>query len=249
MTHLPRRYKRLLFLSILILTLSGCGISRHATLPQISTQPVVREFEQPAGARTDSLMEKYGNNKIFADEFIAPALIALSYYPELKDVHIEFKYSREATTMAARPAPFSLLFSERKYLILINDRSDFEGILLEDVPFNAQIGIIGHELAHIADYQNHNLWGIAGIYFRYLDYNRRALFEKEIDKATIARGLGWQLYDWATYSILTNNGSSDDYRKFKQETYMHPERIEQVISYISKYGATGSSIPHSVASE
>lgn len=248
MIHLYRHNKGLIFLSIILFTLAGCGISRHATLPKISTQPVVREFEQPAGAQADSLMEKYGNNKIFADEFVEPALIALSYYPELKDVHIEFKYSGEATTMAVRPDPFSLI-SERKYLIFINNKKNFEGILLEDVPFNAQIGIIGHELAHIVDYQNHNLWGIAGIYFRYLDKNRRALFEKEIDKATIARGLGWQLYDWALYSTLTNNNSSDAYRRFKQETYMHPERIKQVISYISKYGDANSSIPQSVASE
>src|SRR6056297_1764443 len=115
MIHLSRRHKSLLLISILILTLSGCGISRHARLPQISTQPVVREFKQPAGAQADSLMEKYGKNKIIADEFVEPALIALSYYPELKDVHIEFKYSREATTMAARPDPLSLI-SERKYL-------------------------------------------------------------------------------------------------------------------------------------
>jgi len=209
---------------------------------------VVREFKQPAGAQADSLMEKYGKNKIIADEFVEPALIALSYYPELKDVHIEFKYSREATTMAARPDPLSLI-SERKYLVLINNKKNFEGILLEEVPFNAQIGIIGHELAHIVDYQNHNLWGIAGIYFRYLDKNRRALFEKEIDKATIARGLGWQLYDWAIYSTMTNNYSSKAYRKFKWETYMHPQRIKQVISYISKYKDASSSASHSVTSE
>jgi len=236
MTHLPRRYKRLLFLSILILTLSGCGISRHARLPQISTQPEVREFEQPAGAQVDSLMEKYGNNKIFADEFIAPALIALSYYPELKDVEIEFKYSREATTMAARPVPFSM-FSERKYVVLINNKKNFDGIRLENVPFNAQIGVIGHELAHIVDYDNYNLWGILGIYFRYSDHKRKPLYEQEIDKATIERGLGWQLYDWATYSMFADDDATDDYKLFKRNTYMHPDRIEQIISFISKYGS------------
>jgi len=248
MIHLSRRHKSLVLIAILLLTLSGCGISRHATLPEISTQPVVREFEQPGRSQVDSLMGIYGHNKKFVDEFIEPALIALSYYPELKDVHIEFKYSGEATTMAARPDPFSL-FSERKYLVLINNKKNFEGILLEEVPFNAQIGIIGHELAHIADYDNHNVWGIAGIYLRYLDNKRRVLFEKETDKATIERGLGWQLYDWTTYSTMANNNSSDAYRKFKQETYMHPERIKQVISYIAKYGDANSSIPQSVASE
>lgn len=248
MIHLPRRHKSLLFLSILVLTLSGCGISRNATLPQISRQPVVREFERPAGAQADSLLKKYGKNKTFVDAFMAPALIALSYYPELKDVPIEFKYSGEATTMAARPDPLSLI-TGRKYLVLINNRKNFEGILLEDVPLNAQVGIIGHELAHIVDYQNHNIWGIAGIYFRYLDKKRRALFEKEIDKATIARGLGWQLYDWASCSTVANDYSSKAYRKFKRETYMRPKQIKQVISHISKYKSASPPFPNSVASD
>ena len=223
-----------MFLFIILFTLAGCGISRHATLPQISGQPVVREFERLSGSQVDSLKEIYGNNKIFVDEYIEPALIALSYYPELKDVEIEFKYSAEATTMAARPVPLSL-FSDRKYIVLINDKKNFEGILLEDVPFNAQIGIIGHELAHIADYNNHNFLGVLGIYLRYSDNKRQPLFEKEIDRATIERGLGWQLYDWATYSMLANNRLSDNYREFKHKTYMQPDRIKQVIIFISKY--------------
>lgn len=231
-----RHYKALIVLSVLIFTLSGCGIRRHAILPQISNQPIVREFERPGESQVDSLMEIYGTNKVFVDEYIEPALIALSYYPELKDVRIEFKYSEEATTMAARPAPFSL-FSNRKYVILINKKKNFKGIYLENVPFNAQIGIIGHELTHVVDYQKHNFWGVLGIYFRYSNNKRKPLFEKEIDRATIERGLGWQLYDWATYSMRTDNGATENYREFKHTTYMQPEEIKQVISYLSKYGS------------
>jgi len=215
---------------------SGCGIRPHATLPYIPDQPVVREFGHLDRHQADSLLEIYGKEKIFVDEYIEPALIALSYYPELKDVEIEFKYSREATTMAARPVPFSM-FSERKYVVLINNKKNFDGIRLENVPFNAQIGVIGHELAHIVDYDNYNLWGILGIYFRYSDHKRKPLYEQEIDKATIERGLGWQLYDWATYSMFADDDATDDYKLFKRNTYMHPDRIEQIISFISKYGS------------
>jgi len=233
--YIYRKTKAFLFLAVLIFTLSGCGIRPHATLPQISNQSVVRKFERLNRHQVDSLMEIYGKNKIFVDEFIEPALIALSYYPELKDVKIKFKYSKEATTMAARPVPFSL-FSERRYVVLINNRKNFKGILLENVPFNAQIGVIGHELAHIVDYNNYNLWGLLRIYFRYSDYKRKPLYEKEIDKATIERGLGWQLYDWATYSMFADDYASDDYKLFKRNTYMHTDRIEQIISFMSKYG-------------
>jgi len=60
--------------------------------------------------------------------------------------------------------------SDREYVININNKSEFEGILLKNVPFNAQIGIIGHEIGHIVDYENRNFWGIIG---RAIDYRVR----------------------------------------------------------------------------
>lgn len=236
-----RHHKVLIFLLVTVVAISSCGIHRHATLPLVSNHSFVREFERPSRAQVDSLREIYGNNKVFVEELIAPALIALSYYPDLKDIKIEFKYSKEATTMAARPVPLSL-FSKRKYVVFINNDENFKGIHLKDVPFNAQIGIIGHELAHIVDYNNHNFWGIMGICFRHLDGKRKPLFEKEIDRATIVRGLGWQLFDWASYSMLTNNNAVSDYIDFKRHTYMQPGEIKQVMSFLSQYGhVTGTS--------
>lgn len=185
----------------------------------------------------DSLRSIYGDNKVFAEDFLEATLIALSHYPELKNTRIVFKLSAESTTMAARPIPLSL-FGKTKYAVLINNKKDFDGILLKDVPFNAQIGVIGHELAHIADYQNKNLWGIMSVLFRFTDGRRKPLFEKEIDRATIERGLGWQLYDWAVFSMYTNPYASEEYKEFKKKTYMQPDEIEKTIKFFSKYGDT-----------
>ena len=118
---------------------------------------------------------------------------------------------------------------------MINNQSDFKGIILRDVPFNAQIGIIAHELSHIIDYESRNFWGILGITFRFLDKKRKPLFEKEIDRITIERGLGWQLYDWAMFSMYESDKATEDYKAFKKKNYMTPEEIEYLISCYCKY--------------
>ena len=41
---------------------------------------------------SDSLYQSYGSNKKFVKEFELQSLIALSYYPELKNVPITFEY-------------------------------------------------------------------------------------------------------------------------------------------------------------
>ncbi len=214
--------------------MAGCGVSRLAQLPDVTGNEIYRNYPPLDKEQVDSLLVLYGSNKVFVDEFLEPTLIALSYYPELKSTKIEFKYSKEATTMAARPKPSSM-FWRRNYLVVINNREEFEGIHLEDVPFNAQIGIIGHELAHIADYQNHNFIGVMGILFRYSSKKRKPLFEKEIDRSTIDRGLGWQLYDWAQYSFSTQNGATDEYREFKRKHYLSAEQIEKYIIFYARY--------------
>ncbi len=211
-------------------------MARNATLAQGAPNLLYRTYPPLEGSSRDSLLAIYGANKIFVEEYLDPTLIALSHYPELRETPIEFKFSREATTMAARPQPLSMLLS-RRYVVVINNKEEFEGVRLSDVPYNAQIGIIGHELAHIADYENHNLFGVVGILFRYSSKARKPLFEKEIDRATIDRGLGWQLYDWAAFALDSDNGTSEEYRQFKRKHYLTPDQIEQQIRFYGRYGS------------
>lgn len=230
---------RNLYILILLLIYS-CGVKRGAYLHLPANNLVLREIPHLAERQIDSLSGIYCNKKIFVDEYLEPILIALSYFPELKDIPITFKYSKEATTMAARPIPITV-FGKTRYQILINNQPDFKGILLSDVPFNAQIGIIAHELSHIIDYESRNFWGIVGITFRFLDNKRKPLFEKEIDRATIERGLGWQLYDWAMFSMYESDKATEEYKTFKRETYMTPEEIKYLISCYSKYSISSNS--------
>ena len=229
--------KIILFLFATLL-LSSCGVRRAATLPQFSVNPIVREFQPLSETQKDSLLAIYGTNKTFVDKYLNATLIALSYFPELRYTHIEFRYSHERTTMAARPVPMSVFRRTTRYRIFINSNYNFEGIILRDIPFNAKVGLIAHELEHIADYERKNFFGIIGIAFRWMDPVRRVLFEKEIDRALVLRGLGWQLYDWATYSMFESERATEAYRQFKRDNYKNPEEIRQLIYFLSRYSHT-----------
>lgn len=222
----------LLLLTLLLLT--SCGFTRFAALPSIGGNTSHRTLSALDSTAADSLLALYGNNKTIPGEYLHQALLALSYYPELKDTRIEFRYSDEKTTMAARPVIGSL-FCKRRYLVLINNDPDFDGIPLDKVPFNAQVGVIGHELAHIADYESRNLWGILEVLFSYAGPRHKPHFERTTDKETIIRGLGWQLYDWAVYSMEDNPYATEAYKDFKRRHYMSPDEILAYIGSLSTY--------------
>ncbi len=221
-------YHRLLLTLAIATIATSCGAYHIASYSAENQVTIKRQFSELSSNEVDSLVALYGENKHFIDEYLQPTLIALSHFPELKNTHIEFKYSKEATTMAARPKPLSMLW-RRRYIVAINNREDFEGIPLSSVPFNAQIGIIGHELSHIADYQANNLFSVTSILLRYANKKQRAQFEKEVDRATIERGLGWQLYDWAQEARFLSDEASDEYKEFKRANYMQPNEIEHYI--------------------
>ena len=177
----------------------------------------------------------FGKNKTIPKEFEVQTFIALSYYPELKDSHIEFIRTNIKTTMACRPTTRSLIRRyNREYTITIDNDDEREGVILDDVPFNAQIGIIGHELAHIIDYENKGTGGIAKLGINYATGNYPPELEKSIDKLTIQRGLGWQLFDWADF-VLNKSKASKEYKEFKRKSYLTPEEIKKQIENDRQY--------------
>lgn len=178
---------------------------------------------------------RFGKGKIIPKQFEKQILTALSFYPELKDCNIEFIRSNIKTTMACRPSTGSLLKRyNRDYIITIDSDSEGQGIVLENVPFNAQIGVIGHELAHIVDYEHRTATSIAKLGLDYAKGDYPPSYEKEIDKLTIKKGLGWQLYDWSDY-VLNQSKASKEYKEFKRKSYLTPEEIRKELLLDSQY--------------
>ena len=178
-------------------------------------------------SRKNEIKNTFAKNKILPGSFEIQTLIALSQYPELKNTQIVFKEKRIATTMVTRPKP-NFIFKNKKnreYVIYINNSTKrVKGVLLDTVPFNAQVGIIGHELAHIVDYSDKSTFTIFGNGIAYMFSKWRQKFEFSIDKIAIQHGFVWQLYDFSDF-ILNKSFASEKYKKYKHKHYMTPNQI------------------------
>lgn len=174
----------------------------------------------------DSSLE---NNKIFVDDYKTQCLKALSFYPELKNVNIEFRQAEIGTTLAARPMISSFFNTEyeRKYEVIFNNADDCE-VPFSDLPEEGQVGILGHELAHILDYETKSFGQLLVTGCFYINAHSIRNYEREIDRVTVERGLGEKLHD-AYHYILEESQASIKYKEFKKFTYLEPHEIlEQV---------------------
>lgn len=140
---------------------------------------------------------------------------------------IVIRESSISTTLNARPVVRSLFGkrNQRKYVIRINNRADFNGVKLSEVPSDAQIGLWYHEMMHIKDYQSKSLLGLTKRGLQYLSVNGKRIFEHEIDRMVIQNGYGNYLYQWSHFSMVSSN-ASDEYKSFKSSIYLTPQQIQ-----------------------
>jgi hypothetical protein len=195
------------------------------------------EREEPAATLEDSVnLEYFAQNKIIPDEIREVTLIALSHYPELEDVEIEFELldNIRGSVMQAQPKFGSLLFNSknnRKYRVKISRHleMDDEWLPIEEVPDNVLLGWIGHELGHVMDYLDRSRMGMIVFGARYVTSNSFVTkAEIAADSYAVAVGLGNNLVDTKNY-ILSNERLPEDYRNKIRELYMSPGEIMTLV--------------------
>ena len=182
----------------------------------------------------------FGKNKSFDSIYQKQILTALSFFPELKNINIEFKLKNTNTPLSSRPTFFGFfqLAKKRRYVITISEQTNkkLEPILFKNLSFNAQIGVLGHELSHISDYTNKDFSEISNIFWIEI-FSKKEVdkFENKTDHICINHGLGYQLYDWSSY--VRNNLKIEYWRGadnlkciIKRERYLNPETIRNIIN-------------------
>ena len=188
------------------------------------------------------LMYEFGKNKQLPQGYEMQALQALSYYPELKDIEIHFLIQPAWIPLSSRPHPWRLLLSWKKriYLVVISSKTvDFmEPILLKNLPYNAQVGVLGHELAHTVHYLDKSGPSLAWTAGSYLNSSFRRKFERDTDKRAIAHGLAYQLYDFAVFvrQQFEKLEEVPSGMEEAEDSYLSPEEILEEMKQYDFYG-------------
>lgn len=161
--------------------------------------------------------------------------IALSYFPELNGIPIEFKFknSIKKSVMLAQPTWSGLLKSrsKRSYVILISKKFKISGEEFKtvNVPKDVLIGWIGHELGHVMDYQqrgNLNLMGFGIRYVMLKEFVKKA--ERAADSFAVSRGMSD--YILKTKRFILNHANIDNtYKDRIKQYYLSPDEIMEMV--------------------
>jgi hypothetical protein len=172
-------------------------------------------------------------NKTIPEEIYAQVAEALSYFPKLDDVHITFQYKEriKGSVMQAQPKLLSLFLNsreKRKYSIKMSRALVYQDgtvLPIEEIPHEALVGWIGHELGHIMDYIDRSSSNMMMFGAKYI-LNKKHIMSAELaaDGFAINCGMGHFILANKNF-ILENEGFEDSYKDKIRNFYMSPLQI------------------------
>ena len=154
---------------------------------------------------------------------------ALSYYPALQDVPIQFRLKENVrgSLMQAQPHLKSFLYGRKGYIINISKYLNITGqkMRIQDLPEDVLVGWIGHELGHIMDYIGRSFFGMVKFGFGYLFSHKFILgAEREADLYAIKHGLADNII--AAKNFILNHATLPKWYIEKiRRFYMSPEEV------------------------
>jgi hypothetical protein len=175
--------------------------------------------------------EKFSNKKQIPTELRGVTLKALSFYPKLQNIEIDFEFNEHIrkSVMQAQPRFTSMYGSRRRrtYLVRISRNFELMGnkIPIQELPEKVLIGWIGHELGHIMDFLKRNNWSM--ILFGIGYYTSKSFImaaERVADTYAINHGLGDYILVTKDF-ILHQAGLPEKYIKRIKKIYLSPEEV------------------------
>jgi hypothetical protein len=188
----------------------------------------------------EKLRSKYGHKKNLPRGYELQALLALSHYPELMNISIDFVFKETDLTLSAKPKPASIFLPAklRKYEITISKKAKGTKVpvMLKSLDFNIQVGVIGHELGHIADYIQKNSFTVIKDSIMYGIDSFKSKMEQRTDRIAIKHGLGYQILGYAKLvKELQVKYPQEKYYQDYFKYYLSPSEIEAKIAKLKIY--------------
>lgn len=155
---------------------------------------------------------------------------ALSHYPELQPVHINFKLADKYPVPYGTSPDLITIFrprQKRAYTVTILEKADgpLEKALFKNLPREAQLGVLGHELGHVLQFCKKSRKELLKIALRYGDFYEKREVERDADIKAIEHGLGRELHMLAIY--IRNIKGYVEQRKEIDTNYLKPHEILQ----------------------
>lgn len=185
--------------------------------------------------QVDPDLLQFCNNKRIPAEIEINVLTALSFYPELRNTHIDFIFKRNIKTSVMQAQPFflSLLKKKKHRRYRINISTNFNLVSADmpilEIPDSVFIGWIAHELGHILDYESKSNREVISFGYRYLfqpSFVKHA--EMVADSLAVERGLGYYIVATKRF-ILDHADLPQSYKDKIRRLYLSPDVIvEQV---------------------
>ncbi len=176
-------------------------------------------------------------NKTIDSTFSTQIKAALLFYPELKNAKITFRYKKSLSPLSARSSVWAIFQKpkNRRYIITISSKTSdrLTPILLKNLSFNAQVGVLGHEMSHVADFHSRKSGFFIRLLFMQLSKKAMDKFENDTDRRCIEHSLGYQLLAWSeevrrNLHIEKWRGANTDAHETR-ERYMSPDSILKVL--------------------
>jgi hypothetical protein len=199
---------------------------------------IILSLKAHAQADGITLMENYKAVK-YPGELNEVIKIVLPAFQEVMDKKIKISFSNSRSPLVTRPA-FNFSFLSRKkrsYCILISVRTmhKLQPLLFNNLPFEAQVGVLSHEFSHVADFSSCSAWKLMKKGFQRLSSRGIDRMEFNTDLFTIEHGMGKYLLQWSIavrerLNIISWKGRSTFHVNRKnrnRERYMNPDTIRR----------------------
>ncbi len=212
-----------------------------------TTVPLELISSEQSTAGTASNLLQYAVHKQLPPGYEQETLEAISHFPELKNVSIRFRVKKSYATLKTRPTLISFFMprKHRSYVITISNKTieKLMPLMFANLSTAARIGVIGHELSHVADLSQRTTWQCFKIGIGHLSASYMDRFEYNTDMICIQHGLGKDLEAWSSYIRNTMHTTfwrgADFVNKSNNshERYMNPATIEKNIDSIGHTAA------------